>query len=45
MPRWLLVWWFFEIYMEQEFARNIIESDMLNKKRDAIESSSILRNN
>ena len=26
-------WWFFEIYMEQEFARNIIESDMLNKKK------------
>ena len=31
-------WWFFEIYMEQEFARNIIESDMINKKngRDRI---------
>ena len=26
-------WWFFEIYMEQEFARNIIESDMINKKK------------
>ena len=26
-------WWFFEIYMEQELARNIIESDMINKKK------------
>jgi hypothetical protein len=26
-------WWFFEIYMEQEFVRRIIESDMINKKK------------
>ena len=30
-------WWFFEIYMEQEFARKIIESDLTKKKkRDSI---------
>ena len=31
-------WWFFEIYMEQEFARKIIESDLISKKngRDRI---------
>ena len=25
-------WWFFEIYMEQEFASKIIESDLISKK-------------
>ena len=31
-------WWFFEIYMEQEFARRIIESDLISirKRRDDI---------
>ena len=26
-------WWFFEIYMEQEFARRIIESDLISKRK------------
>ena len=26
-------WWFFEIYLEQEFVRKIIESDLTNKKK------------
>ena len=26
-------WWFFEIYMEQEFVRKIIESDLISKKK------------
>jgi len=26
-------WWFFEIYLEQEFARRIIESDLTNKRK------------
>ena len=26
-------WWFFEIYMEHEFARKIIESDLISKKK------------
>ena len=26
-------WWFFEIYLEQEFVRKIIESDLINKKK------------
>ena len=31
-------WWFFEIYMEQEFARRIIESELTSKRkrRDSI---------
>ncbi len=31
-------WWFFEIYFEEEFAKNIIESDLTvkKKKRDII---------
>ena len=26
-------WWLFEIYLEQEFVRKIIESDLTNKKK------------
>ena len=26
-------WWFFEIYLEQEFVRKIIENDLTNKKK------------
>ena len=26
-------WWFFEIYLEQEFVRKLIESDLTNKKK------------
>ena len=26
-------WWFFEIYLEQEFVRKMIESDITNKKK------------
>ena len=26
-------WWFFEIYLEQEFVRKIIESGLTNKKK------------
>ena len=26
-------WWFFEIYLEQEFVRKIFESDLTNKKK------------
>ena len=36
-------WWFFEIYMEQEFARKIIESDLINKKKGTRQNPQVYR--
>ena len=36
-------WWFFEIYMEQEFARKIIESDLINKKKGTRQNPQVHR--
>jgi len=36
-------WWFFEIYMEQEFARKIIESDLISKKKGTQQNPQVYR--
>ena len=36
-------WWFFEIYMEQEFARKIIESDLISKKKGTRQNPQVYR--